>query len=485
MLGVLLSAACATAFVAPPLGARGRFVAPALSAGAADSSPRDAGAADRRPSRSERASRLDEIDEQFWSALRRAVGPPAREGSLDRFEGFCANVRDNGSFSPWSRTRHTDPHSDARSASQHSELPTGQLTMCNTWPGLRARPFWRRASERASTAARVDWRYTARDDEPAPRSEEIAPPEDGDGDGFAWLGELEAHAQEIADELARVAIMGQSGSTGEYWRSGFYNGEHNGGFQLLDLINDDTPREDMREAFPKTFDAIQRSGAPFGPRLVAFGRMKPHTWLPRHSDKCNYLLTAHIPLPIPKTAFAPSARTAEALDIVAIRHALDSHSRKEQAKGRACPSPLTRAGLAGITVADEANAWVTSEGVAERAVVADTTCVSRACDGARARARARLAVRRSHPTRGVSAQLSAQRVQRRRGGRVHPLHRFLAPRPDRRGAPRAPTLPRERRRAHVEARARARRRPPGPRAHLRDVRGGPARRRGRIAHRFN
>ena len=338
MLGVLLSAACATAFVAPPLGARGRFVAPALSAGAADSSPRDAGAADRRPSRSERASRLDEIDEQFWSALRRAVGPPAREGSLDRFEGFCANVRDNGSFSPWSRTRHTDPHSDARSASQHSELPTGQLTMCNTWPGLRARPFWRRASERASTAARVDWRYTARDDEPAPRSEEIAPPEDGDGDGFAWLGELEAHAQEIADELARVAIMGQSGSTGEYWRSGFYNGEHNGGFQLLDLINDDTPREDMREAFPKTFDAIQRSGAPFGPRLVAFGRMKPHTWLPRHSDKCNYLLTAHIPLPIPKTAFAPSARTAEALDIVAIRHALDSQADRRAQGTKPAPA---------------------------------------------------------------------------------------------------------------------------------------------------
>ena len=252
---------------------------------------------------------------------------------------------------------------------------------------------------------------TARDDEPAPRSEEIAPPEDGDGDGFAWLGELEAHAQEIADELARVAIMGQSGSTGEYWRSGFYNGEHNGGFQLLDLINDDTPREDMREAFPKTFDAIQRSGAPFGPRLVAFGRMKPHTWLPRHSDKCNYLLTAHIPLPIPKTAFAPSARTAEALDIVAIRHALDSHSRKEQAKGRACPSPLTRAGLAGITVADEANAWVTSG----RCGAARATHVRPgAAHGAAA---AGLAVRRSHPTRGVSAQLSAQRVQRRRGGR--------------------------------------------------------------------
>ena len=189
----------------------------------------------------------------------------------------------------------------------------------------------------------------------------------------ALVRETRAHAQEIADELARVAIMGQSGSTGEYWRSGFYNGEHNGGFQLLDLINDDTPREDMREAFPKTFDAIQRSGAPFGPRLVAFGRMKPHTWLPRHSDKCNYLLTAHVPLPIPKTAFAQSARTPEALDVVGIRHALKAHSLKERARGRACPSPLTRAGLAGITVADEANAWVDSDGTTERAVVADTT----------------------------------------------------------------------------------------------------------------
>lgn len=378
MLGVLLSAACATAFVATPLGARARFPAP--RAGAADSSPRDARAPPARNGTrvdGTRVARLDEVDEQFWSALRRAVGPPEREGSLDRFDGFCANVRDNGSFSPWSRTRHTDPHSDARSASHHSELPTGQLTMCNTWPGLRARPFWRRAKERASTAARVDWRFSARADEPAPRSEEIAPPEDGDGDSFAWLGQLEAHADEIAEELARVAIMppheGQPGSASEYWRSGFYNGEHNRGFELLDLINDDTPREDMREAFPKTFEAIQRSGAPFGPRLVAFGRMKPHTWLPRHSDKCNYLLTAHVPLPIPKTAFAQSARTPEALDVVGIRHALKAHSLKEQARGRACPSPLTRAGLAGITVADEANAWVASDGATERAVVADTT----------------------------------------------------------------------------------------------------------------
>ena len=66
-------------------------------------------------------------------------------------------------------------------------------------------------------------------------------------------------------------------------------------------------------SFPATTALLDDLGVPDGPRIVGFGRQRPDSALPVHSDKATYVLTAHVPLDLLHEDDAAPAPDAEEL----------------------------------------------------------------------------------------------------------------------------------------------------------------------------
>ena len=95
---------------------------------------------------------------------------------------------------------------------------------------------------------------------------------------------------EVLFERARLRAEGGA------WRDGFLYGGA-AGYRNFELFEVRTAASARRAAsFPATTALLDSLQVPDGPRIVGFGRQRPDSALPVHSDKATYVLTAHVPL---------------------------------------------------------------------------------------------------------------------------------------------------------------------------------------------
>ena len=163
---------------------------------------------------------------------------------------------------------------DRRSA----ELASGQVVARDGhYPGLAAHPVW------------------------------DAPPK--------WLFGLRLQAPQIADEMSEVLFeRARLRAEGGAWRDGFLYGGAPGYLFNFELFEVRTAASARRAAsFPATTALLDDLEVPDGPRIVGFGRQRPDSALPVHSDKATYVLTAHVPLDLLHEDDAAPAPDAEEL----------------------------------------------------------------------------------------------------------------------------------------------------------------------------
>ena len=164
------------------------------------------------------------------------------------------------------------------------------------FPGLRAAPFWLEGDGGGAYAG-----------------------------GLEWLAELEAAVPRIRDELdhvlaaplpaalrpapapARDDVMAASGATARaLFDTGFYG--HDSGYRQILLYNRARPQR-AASLFPRALAALDDAGAPFGTRFVSLARMVGRRALHAHTDRINYMLTAHVPLRVPAAPRGGGAAT--------------------------------------------------------------------------------------------------------------------------------------------------------------------------------
>ena len=245
---------------ATPAAAR-RLVAAATLVGASALAPGTTKRPTRRgairPAAAVAPPRCDALDDaDFWRGLREAVYD-GQQAALPRFDEFCANCRDAG---PALR-----------------RLASGQVVARDGhYPGLAAHPVW------------------------------DAPPK--------WLFGLRLQGPQIADEMSEVLFeRARLRAEGGAWRDGFlYGGAP--GYRNFELFEVRTAASARRAAsFPATTALLDSLQVPDGPRIVGFGRQRPDSALPVHSDKATYVLTAHVPLDLLHEDDAAPAPDAEEL----------------------------------------------------------------------------------------------------------------------------------------------------------------------------
>ncbi len=200
-----------------------------------------------------RRDALDDAD--FWRGLRDAVYD-GQQAPLPRFDEFCANCQQGPAL---------------------RKLASGQVVARDGhYPGLAAHPVWE------------------------------TPPK--------WLFGLRLQGPQIADEMSEVLFeRARLRAEGGAWRDGFLYGGA-AGYRNFELFEVRTAASARRAAsFPATTALLDSLQVPDGPRIVGFGRQRPDSALPVHSDKATYVLTAHVPLDLLHEDDAAPAPDAEEL----------------------------------------------------------------------------------------------------------------------------------------------------------------------------
>jgi len=154
---------------------------------------------------------------------------------------------------------------DNDNVSSSSSSNSNSWQMANSYVrDLTCTPFW--------DVSKIDWANKLKDSYPVIREE------------FQRVVNQKEELQQKGNNIWAGALTEDAGSYGVGWKT----------LVLLDKGIWDSVNCNL---FPKTAQAIQKSGLPT--TEVFFASMEPHTSIQMHSDFCNFVLTSHLAIDIP------------------------------------------------------------------------------------------------------------------------------------------------------------------------------------------